>query len=175
MEFWILDSIQLMRTPLLDKVMTIFTTLGNAGALWIAIAIVLMLFKKTRWVGIQVAIVLVIGALIGNVFLKNIIQRARPCWINDTMQLLISVPKDYSFPSGHTLASFSSATILFLNHRKWGVLALLAAGLMGFSRLYLYVHFPTDVLFSVFLGMTIAITVYYIANKKYKQTEDKKS
>lgn len=159
MEWWILDALQAWHTPILDDIMVFITTLGNGGAVWIALGLLLLIFKKTRPVGIQVLIVLLLGALIGNVFLKNVIQRARPCWINESLALLIANPKDFSFPSGHTLASFSSATILFLNHRKWGVYALILACLMGFTRLYLYVHFPTDVIFSVFLGMGIAFCV----------------
>lgn len=169
MEWWLLDALQTWHNPLLDTLMVFITRLGNAGAIWIALGLVLLIFKKTRPVGFQVLIVLLIGALIGNVFLKNVIQRARPCWINEGIALLIANPKDFSFPSGHTLASFSSATVLFLNHRKWGALALLLAGLMGFTRLYLYVHFPSDVIFSVFLGIGIAFTV----TKVWKNRVDK--
>lgn len=169
MEWWLLDALQTWHNPLLDTWMVFITRLGNAGAIWIALGLVLLIFKKTRPVGIQVLIVLLIGALIGNVFLKNVIQRARPCWNNEGITLLIANPKDFSFPSGHTLASFSSATILFLNHRKWGALALVLASLMGFTRLYLYVHFPSDVIFSVFLGVCIAFTV----TKVWKNRVDK--
>lgn len=166
MEWQILYEIQNWHTAWLDQVMVFITTLGNAGLLWIFLGLGLTLYKKTRWIGIQVLVVLVIGALLGNGLLKNWIQRDRPCWIDDAVKLLIAVPKDYSFPSGHTLASFSSAFVLFFNHKKWGAVALFVAALMGFSRLYLFVHFPSDVLFSIGLGAVIAGSTYDVFKRK---------
>lgn len=163
MEMEFLHVLQGMRTEGLDRFFTHFTALGNAGAMWIVIAVALLFTKRYRMLGVQMALALIIGALIGNVFLKNLVARPRPCWIDNSVILLIENPTDFSFPSGHTLASFSSATVLFLNEKKWGVLALVTAGLMGFSRLYLFVHYPSDVLVGALLGIAIGIVVKRVA------------
>lgn len=139
----------------LDFVMPKITFLGNNGFIWIIIAIIMIFFKKYRKTGIMIIIGLVAGVLIGNVLLKNLVARERPCWINDTVQMLIAVPQDYSFPSGHTLSSFLSATITMNTDKKLGFTAFILASLIAFSRLYLYVHFPTDVLAGAFIGILI--------------------
>ena len=122
----------------------------------------LICVKKHRLNGIQLEIGLMAGFIIGNLFLKNIVMRERPCWINDNIQLLIPMPMDYSFPSGHTLSSFVSAGILIQKNVNIGIFAYILAVLIGFSRLYLYVHFPTDVLMGILLGTAIALTIVYI-------------
>ena len=102
---------------------------------------------------------IVIGAVIGNLILKNLIARDRPCWIDSQVVLLIENPKDYSFPSGHTLVSFEGAVSILLKNKRWGIAALVLACLIACSRLYLFVHFPTDVLFGAALGTVIAVLV----------------
>ena len=113
---------------------------------------------------------MVLGLIIGNVILKNLIQRARPCWIDTNILLLIPKPTDYSFPSGHTLASFEAAIMILLHNKKWGIPAIIFAILIAFSRMYLFVHFPTDILGGIIIAAGISIAVYYgyekIKNKK---------
>ena len=147
-DFKILDAIQTIATPVLDAFFVFITHLGDAGAMWIVVAVLCLCFKRTRKCGIMLACVLILGTLIGNVALKNIIARPRPFLQNPDMlnSLLISQPSGYSCPSGHTLASFESAFIIFLNNKKWGIAALVMATLIAFSRMYLYVHFFTDIL-----------------------------
>lgn len=162
MEFQILYAINKLHNIILDNVMVIITKLGNAGWFWIVLAVILMVYKKTRKCGILMLISLLTGLLIGNVALKNIIARQRPCWIDPNITLLIPNPTDFSFPSGHTLASFEAATMIFLHNKKYGTLALGLAILIAFSRLYLFVHFPTDILGGAILGTAISIGVYQI-------------
>lgn len=95
----------------LDFLMPKITFLGNGGLIWIAAAIIMIFFKKYRKIGIMIGTGLSAGVIIGNILLKNLIARERPCWINETVQMLISTPQDYSFPSGHTLSSFVAATL----------------------------------------------------------------
>lgn len=152
-EFTILDALQKIHTPILDKIMVFITSLGDKGWFWIALGLVLLCVKRYRKYGVLVLTALVFSALFGNIILKPLVARQRPCWINDTVQLLIQVPRDYSFPSGHTQASFAAATALFTANRRAGICAFVLAVLIGFSRLYLYVHFPTDVLGGLVIGI----------------------
>ena len=98
---------------------------------------------------------LLLGLIIGNMFLKNVVGRLRPFEVEEGIKLLIDAPKDPSFPSGHTLASVTSATILFLNYRKRAAIFIVLAILIALSRLYLYVHFPSDVIAGAILGVII--------------------
>ena len=170
-----LDTIQTWRTPVFDKVMVAISTLGNAGFIWIVICVILLLLKKYRKCGILMMSSLLLDLLICNVILKNLVARPRPCWLNETVQLLVDSPKDYSFPSGHTMAGFAVAPILYYANRKLGIAAYILAGLIAFSRLYLYVHFPTDVLGGVAFGLGIAFFVLSMRNFRFfnKENSDK--
>ena len=116
---------------------------------------------------------MIAGLIVGNGILKNVIARARPSWIDPSIALLIPNPEDYSFPSGHTLASFEAAIMIFLHNKKWGAVALIIATLISFSRLYLFVHFPTDVLGAILLAVVISISFNYLWNKLEKIREKK--
>ncbi len=165
-DFYILDQIsKYLKGPILDKIMVFITSLGNSGAIWIVLAISFLLTKKYRKTGIILIISLMIGLLIGNIFLKNVVARERPFLSRLEIKLLIASPKDFSFPSGHTLASFISATIIWLRHKKIRIYTLILAILISFSRLYLYVHFPSDVLIGIVLGIFIG----YILNLLFKK------
>lgn len=152
-EFSILDAIQNLHTPLLDSFFTTVTWFGRD--FWIMLGIFLLFFRRTRVCGICMLSGLLVGALITNVTIKPLVARDRPCWINDTVQLLVSNPRDYSFPSGHSQASFVSAMAIYQNHRKWGIAAFVFAAFIAFSRLYLYVHFPTDVAVGILIGLAV--------------------
>ena len=165
---WIHNTLQ---CGALDFLMPKLTALGNGGAVWIAAAAGLTVSKKYRRYGIAMFAALVAGVLIGNVCMKNLVARPRPCWL-ENVPLLIANPTDYSFPSGHTLSSVIGAAVLTGANRKFGFAAIPLAALIAFSRLYLYVHFPSDVLASVVLGTAIGITAVSVAKavKKRKNT-----
>ena len=161
-EFTILDALQQIHTPVLDKIMVFITSLGNAGWFWIALGLVLLCMKKYRRYGVLILTALAFSALFGNIILKPLIARQRPCWINNTITMLVSVPKDFSFPSGHTQASFAAATAIFTLNRRAGVCAIVLAALIACSRLYLYVHFPTDVLAGLVIGIGCGCLSAYV-------------
>lgn len=162
LDFSILDRIQQwFGCAFLDVVMPAISFLGNVGWVWILLAFGLCATKKYRLCGILMLVGIVTGALIGNLTLKPLIARDRPCWIHDTIPLLIDVPRDYSFPSGHTLASTISALTLLYTDKRLGIPALMLALLIAFSRLYLYVHFPSDVLGAILLGIAVALCVQH--------------
>lgn len=172
LEFSFLFWIQDLHTPLLDQVMVGLSFLGNAGWLWIVIGVGLFCIKKTRPCGAAVLLSLAVGFLIGNCLLKNMVARSRPCWImNQEIMLLIPVPRDYSFPSGHTLAGIEASLSILFFYRKWGMAALILAGFIGFSRLYLFVHFPTDVLAGAVLGAGIAIFVHWLIETRQSKVK----
>lgn len=165
MELSILHGIQELHNGFLDSVMLFFSSIGNGGMVWIILSLVFLVTKKYRRCGIGMAISLVAMLVIGNIFLKNLIARPRPCWVDQSVTLLIPNPKDYSFPSGHTFAAFAAAFTIFLYHRKEGILALAAAGVIAFSRMYLFVHYPTDILGGMVLGIFISIVVYKLMER----------
>lgn len=158
-EFQFLYWLQAHRTGWLDWLMPKITALGDTGIFWILLGIILVFMVRTRRIGLSMLVSIVIGAVIGNLILKNLIARDRPCWIDSQVVLLIENPKDYSFPSGHTLVSFEGAVSILLKNKRWGIAALVLACLIACSRLYLFVHFPTDVLFGAALGTVIAVLV----------------
>lgn len=152
-----------LTTPIGDWLMPKVTHLGDLGIIWIVLALGLIISKKYKAHGVVMLIALVIGVLIGNVFLKNLIERPRPIWLDSSVTMLIPIPDDYSFPSGHTLASVIGATCLFLTNKKFGWWAIPLASLIAFSRLYLFVHFPSDVFASIILGIIIgSLSIKYL-------------
>lgn len=159
-EFSFLYFLQELHTPLLDSIMLFFTKIGNVCMPWLAVAVIMLCFKKTRKCGIAILISLLLKELIGNLLLKNLIARDRPCWIDTTIPLLISAPSSYSFPSGHTFDGFAASVSILLYYKKAGIAAVIVAAIIAFSRMYLFVHFPTDVLASVVLGSLVAIIVH---------------
>ena len=143
------------------------TALGNKGTIWLVLALMLTISKKYRKYGIAMFAALAVGALIGNVMLKPLVARSRPCWL-ETVELLIRNPSDYSFPSGHTLSSTIGAFMLTSANHKFGWLAIPLAVSIALSRLYLYVHFPSDVLAGAILGILVGIFVRKIATEDQK-------
>ena len=127
-----------------DTVFPIITSLGEAGIGWIVLSLVLLCFKKTRRTGGLVLIAMTVTLLFGELTLKNIICRLRPSHVFTDFPMLIARPTSYSFPSGHTSSSFAAALILTLRHKKVGWLAYIPAVLIAFSRIFLFVHYPTD-------------------------------
>lgn len=161
-ELQILDYIASHHTAFLDTILPVITTFANAGIGWVLIAIILTCIPKYRKAGLTMALALILCLLIGNLTLKPLIARPRPYSFFPEMTLLIAPLNDFSFPSGHTFASFASATALFLYYKKAGIIAYGFAAIIAFSRLYLYVHFPTDVLFGMLLGILSGMTAYAI-------------
>ena len=156
MELMILDFIQQnFRSDIMDKIMIFITSLGDSGRIWIGCTIVLLLIPKTRKAGMAMAIALVLEILCCNIILKPFVARVRPCDINTSIKLLVARPSDYSFPSGHTASSFAAAAALFFSRKKIWIPASVLAGLIAFSRLYLYVHYPTDVLAGILIGIML--------------------
>ncbi len=166
----ILDWIQAnLHSAFLDTVMPIITVFGDGGIFWIACAVILLLLPKTRRIGFGMAFALLMGLVVCNMTLKPLVGRIRPydlqADLGVTIKLLIDAQHDFSFPSGHTIASFEACTVLMLGNKKLGIPASILAILIAFSRLYLYVHYPTDVIASIVLGTVFGIIGWWLAGK----------
>ncbi len=182
----ILDWIQAnLQSGFLDVLMPIITLLGDAGIFWIACALVMMFFPKTRKTGFSMGLALLLGVVICNMIMKPLCGRIRPydyqiqvlhkSW-NDLLlggKLLVDTPHDFSFPSGHTIASFEACTALMLGNKKLGIPATVIAIAIAFSRMYLYVHYPTDVIASVILGTLFGFLATWIIGRVWDKLPKK--
>lgn len=187
MELRILDFIQSLRTPFGDVAMPFISKLGDTGMIWIILALILLILPKTRKYGIVVAAALIADVILCDGVLKHLFRRIRPCDVNMAVQLLIPRPKDFSFPSGHTACSAAASTALFLVREKgnpagsgqdmmdkvmgklW-IPAWILAVIIMFSRMYLYVHYPTDILGGIAVGLAAGYIGYRVTEsvrKKY--------
>lgn len=163
--YWLQDHVV---CSFLTPVMKIATTLGNAGIIWIILCLILMIPKSTRKIGIVAALSLAIVSILNNFVIKIIVARPRPFTQAD-IELLINAPKSYSFPSGHAASSFATATAVFLGDKKLGIVVLIIAALVAFSRLYFFVHYPSDVLVGAMEGAFTAIVVAKIVDQAMKK------
>ena len=165
-EFEWLYALQDIHNPALDKVMVFVSVLGNAGIFWIAVGLLLLITKRYRRGGAQMLVAMAVTFVIGNLILKNLVARERPCWIDREVLLLMASPSDYSFPSGHSMNGFAGSVSLLCIDRRIGIPAVILAAIIAFSRLYLFMHFPTDVFAGIVIGLVIALITNYVFWKK---------
>lgn len=154
-----------LRCDALDVIMKLVSRLGDGGLIWIAIAVILLLMgKKTRKMALTVSLALIFSALLCNLLLKPMVARVRPYDLLD-ITIIIDRLGDFSFPSGHTSAAFACSIGAFLNNKRFGAVLIAMALVMAFSRLYLSVHFPTDLIGGAILGTICALMAYKIVGK----------
>lgn len=156
----VLLFLQELRTPALTAVLRFFTHLGDSGAVWIALCVVLLLFRSTRRGGVELALSLAVTAILCNLVLKPIIARERPFLTMEELELIVPALTSYSFPSGHASSSMAAAMSLTLAYGRRGAWAFLLAGLIAFSRMYVGIHYPSDVLAGALLGCAVAWAVH---------------
>lgn len=171
MEFNILYVIQEMHSSFLDNIILVITkVMGNYGQIWLLVSLALLVPTKTRKAGICILSSYILVFLVGQFGLKDLIARPRPCHIDETVSLLVKRPGSYSCPSTHTAWAFAAATSIYCYHKRAGIAVGVIAIIIGFSRLYLFVHFPTDVLIGAVMGIVLAylcsIGINRIAGKK---------
>ena len=140
----------------LDRMMPRITALGDGGLIWILAALILVFDENTRTLGAMIISALILTTILGEGIIKHVIKRTRPFMSGIEEKLLILKPITYSFPSGHTSSSFAAAGILYAMENRFAVLAFILAALIAFSRVYLNVHYPTDVFMGIILGLFCA-------------------
>lgn len=172
LELPILHAIQdAIGCSFLDTFFSLITRLGDGGIFWIILAIVLLCFRKTRRAGVAMAVALIIGLCVTNLGIKPLAARIRPYVVDPSISLIIPPESEFSFPSGHTSTSFECAFVLAWYHRKAGIAAIVLAAVIAFSRLYLMVHYPTDVLAGIVIGALVAAASCVIGNRIVKKTK----
>ena len=167
-EFALLDWIQgNLRNPVMDLLMPAVTTLGNGGLIWIALAGILLLIPRYRKAGAAVLAGLALEVICCNLVLKPLIARVRPCDVNTAVQLLVARPDDFSFPSGHTCVSFAASLVyLRMLPRPWGAASVVLAAVIALSRLYVGVHYPSDVLGGFLVGCLVSWAAVRLAERR---------
>ena len=167
---WIQENI---RAPWLDGLWLFITHLGDEGILWIAMGLTMLFWKKTRPMGFTVLLSLLFDFLIINVTLKDLISRPRPFVVNEAIRPLITDVSPYrSFPSGHSGGSFSAMFALYWwVPKKVGIPALVLAALVALSRLYVGVHYPTDILAGCLVGFLCGALAYYVVQAIRKKSQ----
>lgn len=156
-----------LRCAFLDFLMPLLGLMQEGGMVWIVISIILICFKKTRYCGFAILLAMGIDTLITEFTLKNIICRIRPCNIDFSIKILVSRPDSYGFPSNHSASAFAAATALLvtLKKKRWAILGYILATAIALSRLYVFVHFPSDVLVGAIVGSLIALLVCFLMKK----------
>ena len=165
-----------IRCGALDMFFPKITLLGNAGIFWILLTIILLAVPKTRRAGMCSALALIMTVIVNNLLLKPVINRTRPYEVVEGLKYLGRKPVDASFPSGHTACSFASATALYKHiPRKYGVALLVLAVLIAISRLYIGVHYPSDVVFGMIDGILLGIFAVKLLQVLEKNKEKRKN
>ena len=174
-EFAFLDWLYQFRNPVMNTISIFFDYAGAHGEIWIAFTLLLLLFRRTRKAGFAMAVALVLYMAAGHFFLKPLFARPRPCDVNTAITILVKRPHGHSFPSGHTASGVAAAYALWLQNRKLGVPALVLAAFIAFTRLYLYVHFPTDVLGGLVLGIALGFFASWLVDRLANKPKKKQS
>ena len=167
---WIQDNV---RSDFLTPIVKVITHLGDKGILWILVTLALLWYYKTRKLGVRCMVSMVIGLVITNLILKNWVARIRPYELIQGLECIVKKADDYSFPSGHTTNSLACAWVIFRRApKKWGVPALILAILISLSRLYVGIHYPTDVLGGVVIGICSAVLAMWLVPRLEKKFPD---
>lgn len=163
-----------LRNPVLTPILKVITTLGNGGAIWILLTLLILMMPKTRKAGCMMMAALLGTLLINNILLKNLIARTRPYEVIEGLTYLVRRPSEFSFPSGHAGSSFAAACVMLRRlPKRYGIPAFVLAVLIALSRLYVGVHYPSDVLFGMISGILISYAAEAIVERIWKRKKER--
>lgn len=146
----------------LNDIMIFISSCGDFGMSWLIVILITNLIDKTRLMSIDMLIALIVATLVGQITIKSLVRRKRPCHVYKDVKLLIPMPSDLSFPSGHTTSSFACSTVMMFYNPILGIIGYIYASLTAISRLYLFVHYLSDVICGTILGISIGIIIYIL-------------
>jgi undecaprenyl-diphosphatase len=170
-EFDVLYWFQSIHGPVQDAFFSFITHFGDAGAFWIIASLLVLIFVKDKRVGATAVLALLMEFILCNLILKPLVARDRPFWIDTTVPMLVKPPKDFSFPSGHSGASFAVAVAFVQYNKKWGIAAIVLAACIAISRMYLFIHFPTDVLAGSIIGACFGVLAGVLVRRFARKRE----
>jgi len=157
---FLLQKVINIQNPVLTSFMTFITYLGSTGMCWLSIGLLFLFYRKTREIGLILIVTIILGGLLNDLILKNIFTRQRPFDSISWVSALIPKPSSYSFPSGHAFSSFAAAYIIAQHSKKGGICAYILAALIAFSRVYLRVHYPTDIIAGAAFGTLFSVLLF---------------
>lgn len=149
-----------IRCGFLDAVMLFFTFIGNGGAVWLILSAILMSTKKYRHFGFSLFFSVAVCWILNDVLIKNIVLRPRPFLAMDNLNVLVTFPSSFSFPSGHTTSSFAAAYVITKRMGKRGAWIYIVAVLIASSRIYVGVHYPSDIIAGALIGTIGSMYAY---------------
>lgn len=156
-----------LKNKYLDLIMKYITKLGDMGLVWFIISLMLLISKTYRGIGLIIIFALMISVLLGEGIIKHSVRRVRPFIDKEDVTLIIGKPITYSFPSGHTMSSFAATSVLSFYFTKYSLIFLILASAIAFSRVYLYVHYPTDIVAGIILGIICGDIILYLVSYGY--------
>lgn len=163
-----------LRNSVLTPVLKVITTLGNGGAIWILLTLLILMMPKTWKAGCMMVAALLGTLLINNILLKNLVARTRPYEVIEGLTYLVRRPSEFSFPSGHAGSSFAAACVMLRRlPKRYGIPAFVLAVLIALSRLYVGVHYPSDVLFGMISGILISYAAEAIVERIWKRKKER--
>lgn len=158
----VLESIA---NPFWDSFMVFVSHLGDAGFVWIIVVLTLLISKKYRKVGIIAAVSLTVCFVTGNYLIKPLVGRIRPCNLYPDLRMIVPCLTDYSFPSMHTATAFSVSAVLFRHNKLMGIPAIILSVFIALSRVYLNLHFATDIVCGALYGIIFALFTDIVIKK----------
>lgn len=160
---------QHIRKEILNPAVIFITNLGNSGWFWLVLSAIFVFLAKYRKIGLTALIAMLIGFIITNLCVKNMVHRIRPYEIVEGLEFIGVRPSDFSFPSGHSTCSMAASVVMYKKFSGAVGIFLLALGIfICLSRLYVGVHYPTDVAAGMIIGTMAAAAALWIMDKKEK-------
>ncbi|MGM9987200.1 MAG: phosphatase PAP2 family protein [Bacillaceae bacterium] len=155
------------KSKVFDKVSIIINKIGYGGVMWVIVALTLILFTPYKQYGFMIILADFLYFILCNQFIKPKYSRQRPFQQNNAIEIIIKEPNSSSFPSGHATIAFSCTTILFFMNPLVGMIALVLSVVIACSRLYLLVHYPSDVTAGILIGIMLGLVSYLVVSALY--------